>query len=199
MDANKHQIVAGKYDVREKTKDLVSYFTSLKQLGLNPKSVTIDGKPGVMDAFLAVWPKIVIQRCLVHIQRQGLMWCRLKPKRTDGKHLRQIFLSVTQITTRQKAEKFLLSFQAWERRYGKMLTPAYASGWVISDLVRARSMLLHALPDMFHFLIHPQIPSTTNGLEGYFSRLKEKYQKHRGLSKNRRAQYFQWYINLVKH
>jgi len=40
------------------------------------------------------------------------------------------------------------------------------SGYVFSDIKRARSMLLRALPDMFHYLDNPLIPTSTNGLEG---------------------------------
>lgn len=199
MNGKGHKIVSAKYDVREKASDLVYYLTSLKNLGLEPKSATIDGKPTVIKAFVTVWPQVIIQRCLVHIQRQGLMWCRANPKRNDGKRLRKLFLTVTDIQTNKQAKEFLLALQAWEKRYGKKLTPAHAKGWVISDLVRARSMLLHALPDMFHFLTYQEIPSTTNGLEGYFSRLKDNYHDHRGLSRNRRFNYFQWYTNLVNN
>ena len=53
---------------------------------------------------------------------------------------------------------------------------------IFSGTKRARSMLLHVLPDLFHCLDDPHISTTTNGLEGYFSRLKSHYRQHRGLS-----------------
>ena len=58
-------------------------------------------------------------------------------------------------------------------------------------------MLLRALPDMFHYLDDPQIPTTTNGLEGYFSRLKSHYRQHRGLSPHKRPNYFAWYFHFA--
>src|SRR3989337_4239062 len=67
-------------------------------------------------------------------------------------------------------------------------------GRVFSDIKRAGSMLLKALPDMFHYLDNPKIPATTNGLEGYFSRLKAHYRQHRGLHPSKRANYFSWYF-----
>ena len=39
---------------------------------------------------------------------------------------------------------------------------------------------------MFHYLKEPSIPSTTNALEGFYSRLKADYNKHRGLAKKRK-------------
>ena len=37
---------------------------------------------------------------------------------------------------------------------------------------------------------------TTNALEGYFGRLKQKYRIHRGLSPHKRKSYFRWYLYL---
>ena len=198
MNAKGYSIVSGVYGVREKVNELIIYFKVLKQLGLNPQTATIDGKKPVMTALKAVWPNITIQRCLVHIQRQGLMWCRINPKRTDAKHLRKLFLSVTKIKTIKQAKELVRDFKAWEQRYGKLLIASKAGGWVASDLVRARSMVIKALPNMFYFLKDPRIPSTSNALEGYFSRLKDNYYQHRGLARRRRTNYFDWYFHLVK-
>jgi hypothetical protein len=51
--------------------------------------------------------------------------------------------------------------------------------------------------DMFHYLDDPHIPTTTNGLEGYFSRPKSHYRQHRGLRPHRRPNYFAWYFHFV--
>jgi hypothetical protein len=67
---------------------------------------------------------------------------------------------------------------------------------VFSDLKRARSMLLAALPDMFRYLDDPMIATSTNALEGYFARLKQRYRQHRGLASHHRNAYFRWYLNL---
>ena len=68
---------------------------------------------------------------------------------------------------------------------------------IFSGIKRARSMLLRALPDMFHYLDDRHIPTTTNGLEGYFSRLKSHYRQHRGHSPRRRPNYFAWYFHFA--
>lgn len=197
MDAEEHKIVSGSYGIKERFGELVKFFTELKQQGLRPKSFTTDGNTPTLHALRTVWPGVIIQRCLVHIQRQGLMWCRAKPKRIEGQTLRKLFLEVTKINDRSSAEQFLEVFFSWDQRYGRKLLAGRKSGWVVSDLIRARSMLHKALPDMFHFLTNRSIPRTTNGLEGYFSRLKEKYQEHRGLRPARRTDYFKWYLHIV--
>ncbi len=51
--------------------------------------------------------------------------------------------------------------------------------------------------DMFHYLDDPHISTTTNGLEGYFSRLKSHYRRHRGLSPRKRPNYFAWFFHFA--
>jgi hypothetical protein len=131
------------------------------------------------------------------VQRQGLSWCRRKPKRTDAIHLREIFLHLCDVKTKSQARQFTDDVIAWEDRFGAAIELTKNHGWVFSDLVRARSMLLKAMPDMFHFVTTTRIPSTTNSLEGYFSRLKEHYRHHRGLAPHHRDAYFSWYFHLV--
>jgi hypothetical protein len=197
MDGARHEVRAGEYGIQENSiPQLTSFFLPLLRSGLCPKSATVDGNPQVIRFFRAIWPHITIQRCLVHIQRQGLMWCRRFPKRTDAKHLRKLFRKVTYIRTTEEKDRFFSDFKKWENRFGKTIEEGKENGWVFSDIKRARSMLLKALPDMFHYLDDQQIPFSTNGLEGYFSRLKSNYRQHRGLSPKRRKNYFKWYFYL---
>lgn len=197
MNAKGHRVTAGKYGIRENSiPQLKIFFEPLIEQGLTLKSCTVDGNPQVIRTLRELWPEIIIQRCLVHIQRQGLMWCRQKPKRTDAKHLRKIFLRITYIRDKKDRDKFLNEVMTWEKRFGFHVAVSREKGRVFSDLKRARSMLLNALPDMFHYLEDSNIPHTTNGLEGYFSRLKRSYRNHRGLSPYKRRYYFMWYFFL---
>lgn len=196
MNAIDHKIVYGSYDVSEKPRSLNTLFQNLSCDGLSPQYATIDGNPALTLALRRQWPQIVLQRCVVHVQRQGLSWCRRNPKRTDARHLRKIFLGVTTIQSAHDREKFLKQFHAWERTYGAGIATTPEHGYVFSDLKRARNMLLTALPNMFHYLNHPVIANSTNALEGYFSRLKHRYRQHRGLAARHRYKYFQWYLSL---
>ena len=91
---------------------------------------------------------------------------------------------------------FIKKLINWELKYGRLIKNQPERGRVFSDLKKARSMLLKALPNMFQYLDDPNIPATTNALEGYFSRLKSRYRNHRGLAKRKRANYFDWYFGL---
>jgi transposase-like protein len=198
MDASLHQVVASQYPVSERSvPQLEAFFNRLVREGLHPLSFTVDGNPKVINVLRQLWPDIVIQRCLVHIQRQGLAWCRASPKTSYARKLRAIFLGVTSITTQAGRDKFLEDITDWERRYGYQMDHRPERGRVFSDIKRARSMLLRALPDMFHYIDDPQIPISTNGLESYFSRMKSHYRQHRGLSNEKRSNYFNWYVHWV--
>lgn len=196
MDAKRFSVIHAAPDMAEGPAHLQPFCCTLAQRGLVPQSATVDGNPHLMSILRRVWPKILIQRCLVHIQRQGLSWCRQYPKRTDAKHLRALFLQVMSIHTVSDRDRFLGQVCAWERRYGRHIAHSQETGWVFSDLKRARSMLLAALPDMFRYLHDPIIATSTNALEGYFARLKQRYRQHRGLAPHHRNAYFRWYLML---
>lgn len=198
MDAETHTIVAGQYGVSESSdRQLSAFFEQLIATGLKPYSFTVDGNPNMIKVLRKLWPDVAVQRCLIHIQRQGLSWCRTYPKTPYAKWLRKIFLQVTHIKTPADRDRFLKFVTDWEIKYGSQIQSRRETGYVFSDIKRARSMLLRALPDMFYYLDNPLIPISTNGLEGYFSRLKSHYRQHRGLKKDKRKDYFSWYFHFV--
>ncbi len=198
MDGKTHTVVRGQFGVRENSKqELRAFFEPMMDNGLHPVSLTVDGNRQVIRVLKKLWPDTVIQRCLVHVQRQGLSWCRISPKTPHARQLRQIFSQVTRIDTALERDAFLDLVASWEDQYGAEIAARKERGRVFSDIKRARSMLVHALPDMFHYLDDPHIPTTTNGLEGYFSRLKSHYRQHRGLSPQKRLNYFAWYFHFT--
>ena len=198
MNGDNHKIVYGDYGVSETGKHLKVFYNNLQQKGLNPLSATVDGSLQQLKYLKDAWDSLVIQRCLVHIQRQGLSWLRKLPKRTEAIKLREILLQVMYIKTKEESDNFINGFHLWENRYGLGLSRSTNRGKVFSDLLRTRSMLRNALPNMFSYLDYPEISKTTNALEGYFGRLKQKYRIHRGLSPHKRKSYFRWYLYL-KH
>lgn len=196
MNAENNSVVYGVAGVSEGPTDLNRFCRSMAERGASPKSATVDGNPHLTRALRLFWPEITIQRCLVHIQRQGLSWCRRYPKRADAKHLRKLFLRVMSIHTQGERDHFLEDLYQWEHHYGHRISKDPERGRVFSDIKRARSMLLAAAPEMFHYLQDPRIPNSTNGLEGYFGRLKQKYRQHCGMAPHHRQAYFLWYFHL---
>lgn len=67
--------------------------------------------------------------------------------------------------------------------------------WYTHKLVRRSYFSIkRALPNMFHYLQNPNIPNTTNGIEGYFSHLKNHLDLHRGLTIKNRINFIKWYV-----
>ena len=52
----------------------------------------------------------------------------------------------------------------------------------------------NALPNMFHYIEHADIPKSTNAIESYFGHLKNHLDLHRGLTKEHRINFIKWYI-----
>jgi transposase-like protein len=183
-----------RYCYRENYSVAKEIFEELKGLGVEPKAITTDGNTCVIRAVLETWPHIIVQRCLVHIQRQGLSWLRRKPKLEAGQQLRDILLTVTNIKTYEDKRIFIELFERWERKFGSFVQSLPAKDKVYSDLQATRRLIVNASADMFHYLEDHRIASTTNKIEGYFSNLKELYGGHHGLFKKNKKSYLNWYI-----
>ncbi|MCI0851641.1 MAG: transposase [Chloroflexi bacterium] len=146
MDGQTHTLVRGQFGVRENSElELRAFFEPMMDKGLQPRSFTVDGNRQVIRALKILWPDAVIQRCLVHIQRQGLSWCRNSPKTPYARQLRQIFLRVSSVDTASDRETFFNLVTTWEARHGAEIAARKETGRVFGDVKRARSMLLRAL------------------------------------------------------
>lgn len=196
MDARTNHVLAGIYGVYEGSRSMAVFCAQLARGGLAPIAITTDGNPQLLGYLRAQWPTVILQRCLVHIQRQGLSWCRRRPKRPDAQYLRELFLQLSAVRTPIDRDRWINQLIEWEQQYGWKIDLTPEHGRVFSDLKRARSLIVHALDHMFHYLDDPNIVSHTNGLEGYFSRLKLRYRQHRGISPDRRRAYMHWYLHL---
>jgi len=197
-DPTRNCVVAGWYGLKEGEARMTALCRALAERGLQPVSVTIDGLKQVQSMLLSVWPEVIIQRCLVHIQRQGLAWCRHQPKRIDTQQLRALFRRTMAIGSLSERDLFIADWRYWQERYGPIITASAEKGWTFGDLKRARSVLTNALPHMFCYLDNPHIPHSTNWIESYFSRLKARYRQHRGLAVHHRTNYFAWYFKLCQ-
>lgn len=198
MESKSHELLFGGYGIREGARELQQLYPVLAHAGLCPQSATIDGNPQQTKYLSLQWPGLCVQRCIVHVQRQGLRWCRRHPKRTDAKHLRNLYLKLSTVKTAEQRTLYTAEVHQWYDRYGHAILQARRTqgGWVFSDLALATSMLVRSVDNLFHFIDDPGIEGSTNALEGYFSRLKDKYRRHRGLARQSRQRYFQWYFYL---
>ena len=193
MNGEDQSMIAQTYVNRENFRDVYPWFLQLKQKGLNPAYVTMDGEQSIIRALRLSWPGIKLQRCLYHIEHEGLRWLRTYPKTEAGKSLRRILRTLSSIKTIKERNRFISDYHNWLTQYKNFVMSLPRSTVALKDLQRTIVLINNALPDMFRYLRDPRIHATTNALEGFHSRLKTDYQRHRGLTRKNRIRYIQWY------
>jgi hypothetical protein len=196
MDAIDQRIISHIYVKKESYINANPWLSSLKRQGLNPVGITIDGEQSTLRALKQVWPAARLQRCLYHIQHEGKRWLRTYPKTDAGKQLRMLLSTLCNIKTVKERDLFVQNYQLWLTQYHEFISSLPKSIIAFKDLQRTLVLINNALPDMFYYLDDDNICSTTNALEGFHSRLKSDYQRHRGLTKQHRINYIHWYCYL---
>jgi transposase-like protein len=193
MDATDQKIISHIYVHKESFRDAYPWFMNLKHQGLDPLFITTDGELSIMRAMRLVWPEAKLQRCLYHLQHEGMRWLRTYPKTEAGKELRGILSKLSRIKDIKERGAFIQAYLAWLGKYQDFVVSLPRTTAAFKDLRRTMVLINNALPDMFYYLENASIHSTTNALEGFHSRLKTDYQRHRGLTKEHRIQYINWY------
>lgn len=193
MDAQTQKIIANTNVQKESYQATQHLIQQLHEKGVNPCSITVDGHRSVIRAVKGLWPNTIIQRCLYHIQREGLRWLRTYPKTKAGQDLRFILSSLNQVKSLKTKNVFVNTYQRWLMQHKSFIRSLPNTSVALKDLKKTMVLIDHALPDMFYYLYDRNIPSTTNLLESFYSRLKADYRRHRGLSVKHKSSYLQWY------
>jgi len=119
MDYITKNIVHYAYISKESYHNVYPLCLKLKEQGVNPLAVSLDGHRLVIKAIIDVWPDIIIQRCLYHILNQGLMWIRTHPKTKAGKELRVLLKMLTSIKNNADKQAFLTLYARWFDEYSQ--------------------------------------------------------------------------------
>jgi len=196
MDAVDQRLISNIYEKKEGYKNVYAWFSKLNKEGLTPLYITMDGERSVIRAINEVWPQTKIQRCLYHIQREGMRWLRTYPKTQAGIDLRRLLKTLCRISSLNERNEFIASYMAWLDQYRDFVLSLPRSEVAFKDLKRTMALIYNALPDMFHYLSDENIPKTSNVLESFYSRLKADYRKHRGLTEKHKRSYLKWYCYL---
>lgn len=167
-----------------------SWFELLSRLPI-PTVVVCDGHSGLMPTLRALWPQTAIQRCHFHVLKLARVYLTLSPRTRAGRELQALLWTLTSCRTHQARDDFRLRFETWCRRYETLLSERSHSidehkrkhWWYTHKKLRGiRSLLVHALPNLFTFLDYPDCPNTTNAVEGGVNaQIAEALRLHRGL------------------
>lgn len=175
---------------------------NLVKLGVQIESITTDGHKSILKAIKKSVPEVTVQRCLVHIQRMCLIWLTRYPKHLAGQELRRLVLLLLSIKTENDRKYWIQQLDAWYIKHyqylqEKTINQQTGRYWYTHKLLRRSYFTIkRALPNMFHYLANPKIPATTNGIEGFFSHLKNHLDLHRGLTLEHRIDFIKWYVYL---
>ena len=175
---------------------------NLNVLGVEIASITCDGHKALLKAIRKVFPNMVVQRCLVHIKRQSQTWLTRRPKAEAAQELYQLSKRITFLKTYEQSNQWLSDMYYWHQRhqlYMNEKTINHQTGrywYTHKALRRTATLIIKAIPDMFHYLDDPQIPYTTNLLESFFGHLKEKLEIHRGLRPAAKRNFIKWYLHF---
>ncbi len=94
MNAVDQMLISNIYTKKEGYKNVYAWFSKLNKKGLAPLCITMDGERSVIRAINEIWPHTKIQRCLYHIQREGMRWLRTYPKKQAGRDLRCLLKNI---------------------------------------------------------------------------------------------------------
>ena len=147
-------------------------------------------------------PNALAQRCLVHIQRMCLLWLTRFPKHESAQELRVLVMMLLKIKTHNDRIYWTKQLAKWYAKHKaylmeKTYNPNTNHYWFTHKFVRRSYYTIkRALPNMFHYIDNPKIPSTTNGIEGFFGHLKNHLDLHRGLTTKNRINFIKWYLYL---
>jgi hypothetical protein len=180
--------------------ELMEDLINLLNLGVQIESITCDGHKAQLKAIRKACKDVILQRCLVHIQRMCLTWLRMHPKTIAGIELRRIVCQLHKIHHTIERDYWIVSIAKWHERHvdfinEKSFNLKTGRYWYKHKMVRRSfTVIRKALPNMFHYLDNEKIPKSTNGLESFFGHLKGHLNVHRGLSKEHRKNFIRWYL-----
>lgn len=174
----------------EKLTHYAALFADLKTVDIQPAAFVIDGRRGVKELILNLYPGTPLQLCQFHAVQTVTKYLTKKPKLMAGKQLRKLVLTLTACSR----TTFTRRLAKWSRRWSSFLserTPDNSPrGWHYTHkkLRSAYFSLTRNLPWLFTFRHYPRfkIPNTTNSCDGLFAHLKQRVKIHRGLRFDRR-------------
>jgi len=174
------------------TESSSTWLTFLNSISAFPRAVVCDGQKGMLKAIRLRHPGVIIQRCQFHVIHQINLLLTKHPETEAARQLKIIVNQITQVKTKEELRTWLLSYKSWyreyqsflkERTYQEKLTLTGRHKWhyTHAHLHASHSHLKNALPNLFQCVRFPEIPNTSNRIEGGINaQLQRIIDDHRG-------------------
>ena len=203
------KIASWHFTQRENYSSWFTFLSSFKQI---PFAIVCDGQKGMIKAIKHRFPGVIIQRCQFHVIQYCTVRLTKNPESDVAQKLRFLVLEISQIKTKEQLKSWLTDYKYWyttnkdfikEKTYQtENLTPTGRLKWHYTHgrLHAAHSHLKNSLPYLFRYLQHPEIPNTTNFVEGGInSPMQEKLRFHRGISLAKRRILIVHFLSSKQH
>jgi len=198
MARNLKRVLCWQEIVSESIHEYELCLKQLEAMGYRFTAFVVDGRPGVRQLLARKYPGTPIQFCQFHQIQIVKRYIPMRAKTEAAKNLRQIALGIT----RTYEVEFEKALNSWYAEYGDFLKEKTmregTNRWRYTHgrLRSAYRSLRNNLPYLFTFQTHPdlQIPNTTNHCDGLFAHVKQKILIHRGISKKRRKQMIDYFL-----
>lgn len=97
--------------------EIVEDLQNLLKLGIDIESVTCDGLSNIIKAIRKTTFQTIIQRCVIHVQRETLTCLTRNPKSQAGIELRQIIKRLHRIKNKDDWGYWIVDFHNWYEIY----------------------------------------------------------------------------------
>lgn len=177
----------GWYEIeKEKVDDYELGIVELQSAGWNITGITVDGKPGVLKRIESFG--LPVQMCHFHQIQIVTRYTTRNPRLPAAKELKKLvrLIPATDETSftywldkwHEKWKDFL-DEKSWDDDRGRWR-------YTHERLRKAYRSIKRHLPYLFTYHHHPDMPNTTNTLDGSFSHIRDKLRIHRGLKWHRK-------------
>lgn len=165
-----------------------------------PFAIVCDGQKGMIKAIKLRWPGVIIQRCQFHVIHQVNILLTKYPETRAAQTFKKIVGDIIGVKTKDDLKIWLVEYKQWylrcrefltERTYQDARTPTGRRKWHYTHgrLPAAHSHLKHAFPNLFQYIRFPEIPNTSNRIEGGINaQIQRHIDRHRGTTLFQRRQ-----------
>lgn len=172
-----------------------------------PTYVVCDGQKGMLKALAICWPTTVIQRCRFHVWLNTKAKLTLRPSSIAAQELLNLSRQLLHVRTRKQARRWKQALRYWHRKHVSYVTERTVKDdpkprtrtWRYTH-ARLRSAY-YQLNKQKEYLLrssyrpNPELPSTTNHLEGGInSPIRTKLKQHRGMANEHQMVLVNWYL-----
>lgn len=170
-----------------------------------PNYVVCDGQKGMLKALAIWWPTTVVQRCRFHVWLNTKAKLTLRPSSQAGRELLDLSRQLLHVRTRRQARRWKQALKYWHRRHTNFVTERTVKDdpeprtrtwrYTHARLRSAYYQLNKQAEDLLRssYRPKPELPSTTNHLEGGTnSPIRSKLKLHRGMTNEHQMVLVNW-------